>query len=348
VIIFTTTKKATITVMAKGDAKNVTIAVDVAKEKSDGFKGILGTVSSTNFQWSETYYPTSAKTVNGTATGEVTLYNKTNVAQALVKTTRLQTAEGVLFRLSDKVVVPANGQTTANVYSDQPGAASDIGPSQFTIPGLNPDKQKFIYAESAKSMAGGARSVKVLTQEDLDNAKKDYLEKAKTAFLKDLTISDPQFNQKIANITESMSTTSAKVGDEVSEFKISGGNSMAYVFYNQDELAGVINKELAGKIDPTSEKILSADAEPKVTLLNYDAVKGIAQLSVAQDLLITLDANAEKMAAKNFTGKKKDEIERYVLGLNHAAGVEIKMTPSWSWSAPSSEDKIKVVVKNVQ
>ncbi|MBU0546154.1 hypothetical protein KKA13_02770 [Patescibacteria group bacterium] len=348
VIIFTTTKKAAITIMAKGNTKNVTIAVDVAKQKDDGFKGILGVVSSTNFQWSETYYPTSAKTVNGTAAGEVTLYNRTNVAQALVKTTRLLSTDGILFRLSDKVVVPANGQTSANVYSDQPGAASDINASQFTIPGLNPDKQKMIYAESTKPMTGGARSVKVLTQEDLDNAKKDYLEKAKSAFLKDLTIVDQQYNQKIVSITESATTSSAKVGDEVSEFKVSGGNTMAYVFYSQDELAGVINKEMAGKIDPTSEKILSSDAEPKVALLNYDVQKGAAQLSVVQDLLITLDANAEKLAAKNFIGKKKDEIERYVLGLNHAAGVEIKMTPSWSWSAPSVEDKIKVVVKNVQ
>lgn len=348
VIIFTTTKKASVTIMAKADSKNVNIAVDLAPEQTESSTAIFGFVSSSVFQWSETYYPTSAKTVNGTAEGEVTLFNQTNSAQPLVKTTRLLATNGVLFRLSDKVVVPANGQATAQVYADQPGVEGDVQATQFTIPGLNTDKQKLIYAESTTAMAGGSRSVKVLTQEDLDNAKKDYQEKAKVAFIKDLTNADSRLNQKIAVIADSQAEASSKVGDEVSEFKVSGNNNVVYAFYNQDDLGGIISKELSGKIDPTSEKIVSSDSEPKVSLTSYDLDKATAQLSVTQDILITLDANAEKLSVKNFVGKKKDEIERYVLGLNHASGVEINMTPSWSWSAPSVPDKIKIVVKNIQ
>lgn len=346
VIIFFTSKKATIVVVAKTDNKNVNLDISVASQKS-GDLSIAGIVTTTEFKWSQKYFPTGNKTTTGLAVGTVTLYNQTGAAQTLVKTTRLLTPAGVLFRLSDKVIVPANGQVTASVYADQPGASGNIGPSKFTIPGLNEEKQKVIFADSSKDMAGGVRTVGVLSADDLKSAEADYVEKVKQAIDSSLP-QNGTFKQKLVFVPSHNVNADRKAGEEVAEFNLSGTSTVVVVFYNSDDLKTVLGKEISGRIDVSTEKVLSVSKEPQVSLASYDLEKQKARFSVYQDVLVTLDANADKLAAANFFGKSKDEIERYVFGLGHVVGVDVKFSPSWMRSAPAVADRIQVIIKNVQ
>ena len=83
-------------------------------------------------------------------------------------------------------------------------------------------------------------------------------------------------------------------------------------------------------------------------MVSYDLKNNTAQISVHEEVMVTLDANAPRLSASNFFDKKKDEIERYVLGLHHVSGVEVKFSPGWMRNAPSVSDRIKVVVKNAR
>lgn len=347
VVIFVTSKKADIIITAKEDSKSINLSIEAGKEKIAG-KAIVGTLASDQFVWSEKYFPTGNKTADDVATGEVIIYNKTAASQPLVKTTRLLTASGILFRLSERVEVPAAGQVTAKVYSDQKGASFDIGPSQFTIPGLNIEKQKLIYAESLKPMTGGTRQVGVLSESDLKSAQDGFAEKMKEAYLAAKAKNDPAGMKRIALAVDGGTSVNKAAGDEVSEFTVSGSSTMVSVLYNPADLNELINKEMGQKIDADAEKILSVSKEPQVAIVSYDLSAGTAQLSVRQDINVTIDANAAKLSVLNFLGKKKDEIQRYVLGLDHVAGVEVKFTPSWMRTAPGVPDKIKVMVKNVK
>src|SRR3989344_541404 len=93
VIIFFTSKKATIVVVAKTDNKNVNLDINLVKQKTDG-SAIVGIVTTTEFKWTQKYFPTGNKTTDGLAVGSVILYNDTGFAQPLVKTTRLLTPAG--------------------------------------------------------------------------------------------------------------------------------------------------------------------------------------------------------------------------------------------------------------
>ncbi len=346
IIIFFTSKKATIVVVAKTDNKNINLDIAVAKQKTSD-SAIVGLVTTTEFKWSQKYFPTGNKTTTGLAVGSVTLYNETSAPQTLVKTTRLLTSSGVLFRLSERVTVPANGQITASVYADQSGASGNIGPSKFTIPGLNEDKQKVIYADSAKEMAGGVRTVGILSADDLKSAEADYIEKVK----QEISISlgkNPSFNQKLIFVPSRNVKADRKVGEEITEFNISGTSTVVIVFYNTDDLKSVLAKEISTRVDAGTEKVLSVSKEPQVSLASYDLEKERARFSVYQDVLVTLDANADKLVAANFFGKSKDEIERYVFGLGHVVGVDVKFSPSWMRTAPAVADRVQVIIKNVQ
>ncbi len=347
VIIFFTSKKASVVIVAKTDNKNVNLMINVGERKSPDLS-VLGLVTTTKFTFTQKYSPTGNKTTDGLAGGEVTIVNDTNAPQTLVKTTRLLSAAGVLFRLSNQVIVPAKGQIVTDVYADQSGATGNIEPSKFTIPGLNEEKQKVVYATSDKPMVGGIRTIGILSAEDIKSAKADFAAKIKDEVEKTL-VPVGSYNQKLIFVPDSGDVVVDKeIGQEVSEFSISGTIDVVIVYYNSEDLKNLLSKEVANRVDATSEKALSISKDSQVTLASYDLAKQTAQLSVYQDVLVTLDVNAEKLAVNNFFGKKKDEIERYVFGLGHVVGVDVKFSPRWIRTAPSVPDKVQVVVKNVE
>lgn len=345
VVIFITSQKANIVIVAKEDNKKINLTVEIGSARP-GVLTIPGSVSSTLFSYSASYSPTGNKTTDTIATGEVIIYNKSNEEQTLIKTTRLLNPNNILFRLTDRVTIPANGQTKTQVYADQPGVAGNIGPSRFTIPGLNQERQKVIFAESTAMMTGGVKQVGMLKQEDIDAAKIDYKNKVKEAYLN--SIKNTSATGAVVSVSDTNLGCDKKAGDEVSEFKINGNNNILMLSYNQEELAEIINREINNKIDTTLEKVLSVNNDPQVTVTTYDLEKNTAQLTVTQDVMVTIDANSEKLSPQYFAGKKKDEIERYLLGLEHVSVASVKLTPGWTRTAPSSPEKIKVVVKNVQ
>lgn len=351
IIIFFTSKSATVVIVAKNDNKNINLNVSVGANTSSASNlSIDGLVTTTIFSWSEKYFPTGNKTTEGVATGKVTIYNTSNISQALVKTTRLLTSTGVLFRLSERVLVPATGQVIADVYADQAGTTGDIGPSTFTVPGLSADKQKLIYAKSDEAMSGGVQTIGILTDDDIKTAEADYADKVVQAVGNALQYSPYNaYDDKLISVVDNKNIkVDHKAGDEVSEFNISGTSSVAIVYYNKENLQELVQKAMQDKIDLTSERILSASQNPQISLVSYDVTKNTAQISMYQDVLVTLDANADRLSVENFFGKSKADIERYILSLPHVVGVDVQFSPSWMGSAPSVSDKIKVVVKSVQ
>lgn len=347
VVVFVTSKKATITILAKEDTRsvNLTVTVNSSAVGKDSSGSINGSVLSEIVNFSQKYFPTGFKTIEGLAGGEVVIYNKTSEPQILVKTTRLLTDKGILFRLSDKVTVPANGQTVTTVYADKTGPESDIGPSKFTIPGLAVEKQKVVYAESLKPMDTGVRKVGILTDDDLKAATKDFEQKLKDQYSSSTL---DENTKKVVSVLNVNPVVDKKIGEEVDGFTLSGTSTIVVVTYNKKSLDEVVSSVVASKIDDTLEKILTITNEPKVTVSTYDSTSKSAQLAVNQDVMVTLDANAEKLSPQYFMDKSKADIEKYVFELNHVAGVEVNFSPSWIGKAPTVPDKIKVVVKNVK
>ncbi|MEK7084544.1 MAG: hypothetical protein AAB932_04885, partial [Patescibacteria group bacterium] len=99
VIVFMSSKRATITITSKGEPVEMNQTVTVGKQTND--ETILGIVTSTVVSGRESYRPEGDKEVFSRAEGVVTLVNETAFDQPLVATTRLLTPEGILFRLKD-------------------------------------------------------------------------------------------------------------------------------------------------------------------------------------------------------------------------------------------------------
>lgn len=345
VVVFITSKTASITIIAKQDTEPITLAVQVSSDAA-GDNEIHGTVSTTKFAWTEHYQPTGNKKSLGVSKGEVIIYNRSNAAQPLVKTTRLLTVNGILFHLAVGTVVPPNSQVAVPVYADQVGVTYDIPPSQFTIPGLNPDKQKVVFAESKVSMSGGEETVGVLSREDIASAEDNYRQKVKDAFLANYPPALTGIVQ-IISLADTALKTDHAAGEEVGGFKVFGTSTVTVVSYNSNELNNLLTKQVDSKIDSTSEKFLSLSMAPTVTISSGSVKDGKAQLSVRQEVGVTLDANVPKLSLDHFYGKNKSEISRYILGLDHVQGVDVQFSPAWVFTAPTVAERIHIVVKNI-
>lgn len=120
------------------------------------------------------------------ASGQLTIYNNFNATeQRLIKNTRFQTPEGLIYRINESVVVPGKkdastpGSVTVTVFADEVGEKYNIGLKDFSIPGFKGDpKFTTIYARSKTEMVGGfvgtvkkvAEADKAMVSSELDTS----------------------------------------------------------------------------------------------------------------------------------------------------------------------------------
>lgn len=99
--------------------------------------------------------------VTQSAQGTITIENKQDAPQQLIKNTRFETSGGLIFRIRDSVTVPGArngtpGTLDTTVYADAAGENYNIGPSTFTLPGLAGSATfTQVSARSAEAMKGG-------------------------------------------------------------------------------------------------------------------------------------------------------------------------------------------------
>jgi len=112
---------------------------------------------------------TGQERVEQAASGRIVVYNDYDAdSLKLIKNTRFQTPEGLVYRIRDSIVVPGQkkdssgttvpGSIEADVFADSPGEEYNIGLTDFTIPGLkegNDPRYDKVYARSKTPMEGG-------------------------------------------------------------------------------------------------------------------------------------------------------------------------------------------------
>ncbi len=343
VIVFMSSKRATITVITKPESVEVNSTLEIKDGEEDG----NGQIVTTEVSLQKTFKPQSTKEEVSLAVGFVTLHNEKDYAQPLIATTRLLSPDGVLFRLKNRVTVPAQGTSDAEVYADEEGKKSEIGPTKFTIPGLREDTQEFIYATSEQSMKGGVRTYGVLTSEDLKNAEEELIEEMKKEGIEKLSVINPEL-KGVFSVVQYEVKTDIETDKEIEDFELSGKATVIGVFYDEGEVLSIAKKGLEKRVVGDIEKVSPCDSEPTVTLGDYDLDNKMAVLNVFYSGLVELDPESKQLQKMLFFGKSKDEVRRYLLSLDHVQGVEIKFNPAWMLSVPHVAEHVNVVVKKVE
>lgn len=155
----------TITITPKSRTALLTSASITAQEATTASPGTLSyTVQTSDLEDSEVVEAKGTTHVETKASGSVTVSNAYSASPVkLVKNTRFESPDGLIFRVLSDVVVPGKKGSTAGtvsvaVVADQPGEKYNIGPTaKFTLPGLKSTPPMFagISAKSTAAMSGG-------------------------------------------------------------------------------------------------------------------------------------------------------------------------------------------------
>ncbi|MBU1034880.1 hypothetical protein KKD42_03740, partial [Patescibacteria group bacterium] len=173
VAIWMSSVKATVRIQVKRDLVKLDTIVEIAKSPEDG--QLQGRVVEGPFEKIQEFKVKEQAVGNqvSTTTGRVRIKNNYSKEQVLIKTTRLLTSDGKLFRINQTVTVPSGQSIEVDAYSDKVGKEFEIKEGEkFTIPGLWIDLQSLITAEAITAFTPKAGSAKIVTEADIAEAQK--------------------------------------------------------------------------------------------------------------------------------------------------------------------------------
>ncbi len=344
VVIIMSTIRATIQITPLVDEVSTEFIADIVKETE--MEGeIPGRVIALTLEESRDFSvgEEGSTEVPAKAGGMVTIYNISNRAQPLVATTRLLTPDGVLFRIDDGVTVPAGSTVVVMAHADEEGIDGEVGPTSFTIPGLNSTRQKEVYAESTEPMTGGVEYIKMVTEEDLLAAEAelqgDLLEAAQFT-LRDQVGEEHVGEVYLEEVLDSSRDTEA--GAEADSFEISLEVQVIGVFYDRDALLTIAEAKLYESLDRGWQVMLVKRDEMSVEIEKYDLEEELVNVRVILEGMRMVAPTNTLLSKENLVGLGPQEVSDYLIQAGIAATVDVEFFPFWIRKIPKLRDHIEI------
>jgi len=329
--------RAEIVITPAREEKELKSSFMVSATPEDTPDTIAGSITAETMTLAAASPITEGKLIEDRAHGVMTVINHYHRNQPLVTTTRFLSPDGVLFRSTRTITVPAGGRVDVEVRADQPGEKGEIGPSRFTIPGLWAGIQDKIYGESKAAMTGGERRVTTITAADLEKAR------AALAALQATTLHElnekkeqPHMILSLEKLSESILTPA---GSEADAARIEGAFTLTTVTYDPDALSAYLAQQVALRFDGT-DRIAPAS----VSLAIERAAKSSALLTAIQK--VSAAARAEDLALdpRLLKGKKTAEASRILEAVPGIGKVAIAIQPAFLKRLPRLPDHIKITI----
>lgn len=281
------------------------------------------------------------------ATGTAIIINDTDSNQPLVKNTRLQTSEGVLYRLVDATEVPARGQVSVEIYSDKQGKEFEIGPSEFIIPGLPQSLQTLIYAKSESATSGGVEGTSKVTRENIDDARNQVMEKIEEQIKQSIndSLEDGQDILEDSFAMEILEETiDAEVGEEKERFTITIKAKGAVVIGAIEDIEIIARQEIKQKILQDGQELVEFSSDDILYETDsYDAENGELLLNIVASGEGKVRDDASIFDKSKLSGLSPDEAKAYLEGFNGVESARVELGPFWVTRVPYLEDHIDII-----
>lgn len=289
--------------------------------------------------------PLGGQTVMGKAHGTVTVENHYSKAQPLVQGTRLVTPEGILFRTTQTITVPAGGSVTVDIEADANAENGIIGPSRFTIVALWKGIQNLIYATSTEPTTAETSNSRIITQEDINRASQTVTDLLRQQGLDNAARALGKNTQQLSSAFSMSDLTiahSRAVGDSALEFETDATAHVTALDISQSDVQDVIRKKIASSLSPELE--LYALTGITIKSISAQAQNSAFKITVHADALIIprYDALIDKSA---LLGKSAAEIQQQLSSLPRVSELKVAFFPPWMKRSLAFEDRIDVQIR---
>jgi len=352
--------KATLALQIKNQEKAVALDLTAAAQNSAANladKTLPANLEQITKEVTENFDATGSKDGGSKATGQAVIYNEfSGENQPLVATTRLETADGKIFRITKNVIVPGmtnvggetkSGAIEVDIVADQPGENYNIDPASFRISGFKdtPAKYEKFSAKSSKPTTGGSTgAAKVVTAQDIASAKekiavdvkKTAITELRSSLSSDHKIFDDAVQVEVQNIS-----ISDNAGAEKEKFSATAKLQASALSFREADVEKLMRENLVQSGANEGEILFDnpvtyvlADSNIGQKTLNFQA-KTDAKIGAGLDtenfkkgILGKNEANAQ-IYAKNFPAIQKMDITFWPFFVNRIpmreGRVEIKV-----------------------
>ncbi len=324
-------------------------------------------------------YTATGQIFGGTnASGYVTIFNERETSWPLVALSRLQTEDGLVFRIQEAVTVPAAsesgpGSIQAFVVADEEdaygrvmGDRGNIEASSFFLPGLRESSQKDLYARSDSTMTGGTTSVTLkISQEDLNASEALLATTLENSVQEELegevtrrnTLNETNLDLLIGWNAIDTSEPNVAVPTHLveaiqDEFTITGSIQAEGIAFDHDEFVRILEKALNERKSPDKELIkIDSDSISYEVVEKFESpgqlkitatIKGIEAYAINPET--EGGAKLVKKIKEHIAGKTIREAEDYVQNLAEVNKVTISSWPMWAPTIPTVLENIEVKV----
>jgi len=346
-ILYLSFSQAKIFITPTKEVASADFIIDIVENPET--EGVLqGRIIEALVEGNEVFALTGGQEVDAIAGGKVTIFNKYNKNQPLVKTTRLLTPDGLLFRLEKTVNVPAGGEVEVKVYADEAGKKYEIDPTEFIIPGLWEGLQDKIYASSSEKMTGGSKQIKVISDNDIAKAESEIKEKLYTegvVKLEEELQTGEGINKNLIFKEVLESSTDVAAGEEVDEFSIDMKLKVVALIIDEKQLLSLAETKMKNSIS-TDRKLVSINNDSlNYTLEKYDTESKMANLKVYLEGETVLKDTSLIFNKDKLIGRTKAETEAYLKSFDAIEEAVVRFSPFWVTKVPSLKDHIKIEIK---
>lgn len=297
----------------------------------------------------------STETANDPASGKVVISNAQATPQTLIKNTRFESPQGLIYRVQDSVTVPAGSPTSpgtleVTVYADAGGDTYNIGATTFTVPGLRGSAAyDLVTAKSAAGMTGGfsgeRASVSTATREAQDTKNRAALE---TSLREGMAEAIPEGYVLVPGGAFTAYTPAPDTAGRDNQVTVTTRGTMTAVVMPQAALAKAIAYKVVGSYagQPIS---LPDPAGLTLTPKTEGAPIGTDTFafSMAGNTTLVWDIDPLRIAGA-VAGKSRDAAESILTSYPEVASATLVLRPFWSNSFPDDPSNIEVSVNEAE
>lgn len=338
-----------VTVAAETFEKAIPLTVDSkAKQADPGLRTIPGKLITVTNDDGRRVVATGKKDVGTKTKGSVVLYNAwQSEPLKLTAGSSLASVDGKNFTLANDVTIPGvtlelkegqlvtrPGTVAANITATEPGESYNVKAGRFNLASLPDKQQEKVYGESTKDFSGGAsKTVSVMTQSDIDNAKNglaEDLNKQATEELKKNAKNLKLIDEAIIHELEAAETSPSQVDSETDYFDIKVKAKHLAIVFDEQQLQSVVDKALKAEIPEDKELLLDGGDEFVIAVTSPDYAE--EKLGLESKIKTKIGTRVDPTAAKRgLNGRTTESAREQLSRIPTVKAVEIYPFPNWWW-----------------
>ena len=299
--------------------------------------------------------PATGEKDNGTkAAGRVALRNCTDNPVTIPAGTGV--SNGSLTFITQETVRLADGNFDSNdncknsgphvsstgVTAQNNGDQYNLSPRSYTVSGFSG-----VVAQGEQMSGGTSKKVKVVSQADVDLAKKKISDK-QNAVVEEIKNSLQE--DKHIGIVDTFSagnpatlTAAPQVGSEAGEVTVSGEVTYTMLGVKEDDLKKLVEDQSKDNVDTSKQSILSYGFDD-ATYEVGKKLRSVTNISIKTTLVVGPELDQDELK-KELKGKKDAEAEDWLKDRPGITEAKVETSPFWVSKVPGKAPKVTFVIE---